>query len=108
MTKTCFFGLLQTFWGSWGLRSVEAWTFPAMLLMLASPTLLLTIIVGTLFRPIAFGMPLFIPDNASSVPMMLICVLLGTTRNRLVHYILVPLITILIILDTLFINYMIR
>ncbi len=68
----------------------------------------LTVIVGTLFRPIAFGMPLFIVDNASSVPMILICVLLGATRKRLVHYIFVPLITIFIILDTLFINYMIK
>jgi hypothetical protein len=141
LATAIFFGLLQTFWESWGLRSIEAWTFPAMLLMLASPILLLTIthllfptdyehtplkdyyfvnprlpwrlaaltvIVGTLFRPIAFGMPLFILDNASSVPMILLCVLLGATRKRLVHYIFVPLITIFIILDTLFINYMIR
>ncbi len=30
-------GLLQQWWESWGLRAVESWTFPMILLMLASP-----------------------------------------------------------------------
>ena len=40
ITLAVFFALLQTFWESWGLRSVDIWTFPAMLLMLGSPILL--------------------------------------------------------------------
>ena len=36
-TMAVFVGLLQTFWESWGLRTVETWSFPAMLLMLGSP-----------------------------------------------------------------------
>jgi len=138
LVAAVFFGLLQTFWESWSLRSIEEWTFPAMLLMLSSPILLMTIahilfptqvehenlreyyftnpvlpwrlagatvILGTLFRPIAFGMPLFVWDNASAIPMILICALLGLSRNRTLHYVLVSLITIFVILNTLIINY---
>ncbi len=68
----------------------------------------LTVIIGTSFRTIAFGAPLFVPDNASSLPMILICTLLGTTRKRIVHYVFVPIVAVYIILDTLFINYTIR
>ncbi len=32
-----FLAFLQIWWESWGLRSVEIWTFPALLLMLAGP-----------------------------------------------------------------------
>lgn len=141
LATAVFFGLLQTFWESWGLRDIEAWTFPAMLLMLASPILLLTIahilfptenryanldeyyfenprlpwrlatltvISGILFRPLAFGMPLFVPDNLSAIPTILICLLLATTSKRIVHRMLVPLIVVFVVLDTLFINYSIR
>lgn len=138
LVAAVFFGLLQTFWESWSLRFIEEWTFPAMLLMLSSPILLMTIahilfpthaeyenlgeyyftnpglpwrlagatvVLGTLFRPIAFGMPLFVWDNATAVPMIMICALLGYSRNRTLHKILVPLITVFIILDTLLISY---
>ena len=40
VTAIIFIALLQTFWESWGLRSIEEWSFPAMLLMLGSPILL--------------------------------------------------------------------
>jgi len=43
ITVTVFVALLQTFWESWGLRSIEVWTFPAMLLMLGSPIILFLI-----------------------------------------------------------------
>ncbi len=68
----------------------------------------LTVIVSTLFRTIAFGDPLLVQDNATGIPILLICIVLGTTRKRIAHYILVPMVAVLIILDTLFINYMIR
>ena len=138
LVAAVFFGLLQTFWESWSLRAIEEWTFPAMLLMLSSPILLMTIahvlfpadaqyknleeyyftnpglpwrlalatvVLGTLFRPIAFGMPLLVRDNATAIPMVMICALLGFSRNRTLHTVLVPLVTIFVILDTLLISY---
>jgi hypothetical protein len=136
-----FLALLQTFWESWGLRSVEAWTYPAMLLMLGGPVLLyvianvlfpgsqayedlgeyyfartrliwslavVAVIVGVLFRPLAFGMPLFVRDNLSSGPALLACLLLATISNRTFHNFLLPLMLLTIILDTVVISYLIR
>ena len=130
--------LLQTFWESWALNTFEQWSFPALLLMLGSPTILfmiarvifpepsrsislddyyferarliwtlgaVTVVVGTLFRPIAFGLPLWVIDNASAIPILLICILLATIRKRVVHHILVPLVLLGVLLDTLTINY---
>lgn len=39
-TMAVFVGLLQTFWESWGLRTIETWSYPAMLLMLGLPIFL--------------------------------------------------------------------
>lgn len=138
VTLTIFVGLLQTFWESWGLGSVESWSFPAMLLMLGSPILLfliahvifpepgvssrlddyyferapliwslagLTVIVGTVFRPLAFGMPLWISDNASSVPTLAACALLVIVKARNFHRVLVPIVSAVVLLDTLTISY---
>jgi hypothetical protein len=137
-TLTLFIGLLQTFWESWGLASIESWSFPAMLLMLGSPILLfliahimfpepesnislddhyfertrliwalvgLTVIVGTLFRPLAFGMPLWVFDNLSSVPTIFACALLSFVNKPLLHRVLIPIILVVVLLDTLAINY---
>jgi hypothetical protein len=138
ITLTVFIGLLQTFWESWGLRSVETWSFPAMLLMLGSPIFLfliahilfpepgsstsleecyfkrakliwglvgLTVIVGTMFRPIAFGTPLWIIDNLSSIPSLAVCFLLGTIKTQWLHRLLVPIGLIIVLLDTVTISY---
>ena len=137
-TLTVFIGLLQTFWESWGLASIELWSFPAMLLMLGSPIFLfliahvmfperesnvslddyyfeqarliwalagLTVIVGLLFRPLAFGMPLWIVDNLSSVPTIFACVLLSFVNKRMLHRVVIPIILVVVLLDTLAINY---
>ena len=137
-TLTVFIGLLQTFWESWGLSSIETWSFPAMLLMLASPIFLyliahvlfperdstislddyyfeqarliwvlagLTVIVGTLFRPLAFDMPLWVLDNLSAIPTIMACALLSFISTRMFHRVLVPLILVFVLLDTLTINY---
>lgn len=133
-TLAVFIGLLQTFWESWGLRSIEVWSFPAMLLMLGSPIFLyllasvlfpeheeptnlddyyierarlvwslagLTVIVGTLFRPMAFGDPLWVIDNASGIPVLVVCALLIISRRRVVHRVLVPIVLLSVLLDTL-------
>ena len=137
-TLTLFVGLLQTFWESWGLESIETWSFPAMLLMLGSPIFLfliahiifpdreskvslddhyferarliwglvgLTVIVGTLFRTLAFGMPLWILDNVSSAPTISACALLSFVNMRMLHRVVVPIILVVVLLDTLAISY---
>ena len=133
-TLAAFFGLLQTFWESWGLRTVEVWSFPAMLLMLGSPICLylmayilfpehdehsglddyyfrqarliwplagLTVIIGTLFRPLAFGYPLWVTDNASGLPILVVCAFLTVSKTRLVHQLLVPIVLASVLLDVL-------
>jgi len=65
----------------------------------------LTVIVGTLFRPLAFGMPLWIPDNLSSVPTISACVLLSFFNMRMLHRVVVPIILVVVLLDTLAISY---
>ena len=140
VTATIFIVLLQVFWESWGLREIEAWTFPAMLLMLGTPVLLfliahilfpekgqyadlgqyyfqrtrliwslsaLTVVVGVLFRPLAFDMPLFVGDNLSSAPSLVACILLATVNNRTFHTVMVPLVLLTVLADTLFISYFI-
>jgi len=134
VTLTVFLGLLQVFWESWGLRTVEIWSFPAMLLMLGSPILLyllahilfpgreesvslddyyfararllwplagLTVIVGTLFRPVVFGQPLWAIDNASAIPILAVCIFLSIAKTRMVHRILVPIVFLSVLLDTM-------
>ena len=133
-TLAVFVGLLQTFWESWGLRTIETWSFPAMLLMLGSPICLylmahilfpegkeqtsltehyleqtrliwplagLTVIIGTLFRPIAFGDHLWVIDNASGIPVLVVCTVLTITRNRIAHRVLVPIVLASVLWDTM-------
>ena len=136
-----FLGLLQMFWETWGLLSIETWSFPAMLLMLGSPICLFliahllfperdssgsledhyferarliwalagaTVIIGTLFRPLAFGAPLWIVDNLSGAPMLVVCAVLSIAKNRRVHHVLVPVLLALIAVDTLALSYTIQ
>lgn len=133
-TLAVFLGLLQTFWESWGLRTEDTWSFPAMLLMLGSPICLylmayvlfpehdehaglddyyfqrartlwplasLTVMIGTLFRPLAFGYPLWVVDNASGIPVLIVCVILSMTKIRRVHQVLVPVVLASLLLDIL-------
>ena len=135
-----FLAMLQSFWESWGLRDIDTWSYPAMLLMLTGPILLfviahvlfpeagndddfeshyfshsrqiwlagiVTAIASVLFRPIAFGMPLFVVDNASVVALLLIFAILMSTKRTVVHQVLVPMVLVAVILDTLVISYLI-
>ena len=134
VTMAVFVALLQAFWESWGLRSEEIWSFPAMLLMLGSPICLylmayilfpeqnerdnlddyylartrliwslggVTVIIGTLFRPLAFGDALWVVDNASAIPVLVVCATLAFTKNRTAHRLLVPVVLASVLLDTL-------
>lgn len=65
----------------------------------------LTVVIGTLFRPIAFGMPLWVLDNASAIPTLTVCALLSVARNRTIHRLLVPLVFIFLLFDTLTVSY---
>ena len=61
----------------------------------------LTVIIGTLFRPLAFGDALWDVDNASGIPILLVCAVLAISRHRVVHGILVPIVLASVLLDTL-------
>ena len=61
----------------------------------------LTVIIGTSFRPVAFGYPMSTLDNASAIPIIAICVLLTATRIRWIHGVLVPLVLASVLLDVL-------
>jgi len=68
----------------------------------------LTVIVGTLFRPLAFGMPLWVFDNLSSVPTLAACALLSFVNMRMLHRVVVPIILVVVLLDTLAVSYSIE
>ena len=70
--------------------------------------LTLTATIGPLFRPIAFGSPLFVVDNLSSFPTIAILLLLAWSRNRALHRILVPLCLLIVVIDTVTISYEIQ
>ncbi len=61
----------------------------------------LTVVVGTIFRPVAFGDPLWVSDNASAIPILAVCALLSITKKPLIHNTLVPLVLASILLDVL-------
>jgi hypothetical protein len=64
----------------------------------------MTTLVGTLFRPVAFGSSVLHVANLASIPMVIVCLILASTRDRRVHTVLVPAILILIWLDTILIT----
>jgi hypothetical protein len=61
----------------------------------------LTVIIGTLFRPVAFGDPLWVADNLSGIPVLVVCAILTLTRHRIVHGVLVPVVLASVLWDTL-------
>ena len=61
-------------------------------------------LIGTSFRPMAFGAPLFEVGNLASVPTLLICLVLAVSRNRRLHTLLVPALFPVIVLDIVLIT----
>ena len=64
----------------------------------------MTTLFGTFFRPVAFGSSIFDAGNLASVPAVLLCLILASTRNRRAHTVLVPAFLLLILLDTILIT----
>ena len=69
---------------------------------------LLAVVVGTLFRPVAFGEDLFKVDNLSSFPLAAAFVVLALSHNRILHNVLAPVLAVLVVIDTLSISYVIQ
>ncbi len=61
----------------------------------------LTVIIGTLFRPLAFGYDFWVVDNLSGVPVLAVCAVLTFSRNRIIHRVLVPIVLASVLWDTL-------
>ena len=57
-------------------------------------------VVGTFSGPLLEQEPVFHPNNLSGFPVMAICIALIVSKSRRVHSALVPLIVVLVILDT--------
>ncbi len=66
---------------------------------------LAVVVVTTLFRPLAFGMPLFVIDNASGIPTAIILAAVIVSRSPRVHSFVAPLALLLLFVDTLVISY---
>ena len=61
----------------------------------------LAVVVGTSFRTIVFGDPLWVSDNASGLLVLAACVFLAFAKSRMIHNVLVPLVLAAVLLDVL-------
>lgn len=64
-----------------------------------------TVVLATLFRPIVVDFDLFVVDNATSFIGLAGFIVLGITKNRIVHAILVPLFLASILWDVLALSF---
>ncbi|MFT5676944.1 MAG: hypothetical protein ACI808_002895 [Paraglaciecola sp.] len=69
---------------------------------------IITVFISTLFKPLAFGEPIFIVDNLSSLLTLLFCLLLIMSKNIWLHRSLVPLGVVVVAWDVLAITYQIQ
>ena len=65
------------------------------------------VFIGNIFRTIILDSKIFIVDNLSAVPLILISIILIISSNRLLHKILILATIILVLLDVLLINFLI-
>jgi hypothetical protein len=61
-------------------------------------------VTGTFVRPVVFGYSILHPANLSGIPMLGLCVALMISRNRRVHATLVPVVLVMVLLDTVLTN----
>ena len=62
---------------------------------------------ATTFRPLIFGQTLIAADNATSFVMFVGFLVLAVSKRRILHATLIPIILVLLLMDTLLINYLI-
>lgn len=62
------------------------------------------VLIAFLFRPLAFGAPLFEPDNLAPLFILGVCVTLMMTKRKTAHALFVPLILLAVLLDILVFN----
>jgi hypothetical protein len=61
-------------------------------------------VVGTFVPPLVFGYRILHPANLSGIPMLVICVILASSKSHRVHALLAPLVMLLVVLDTIITN----
>lgn len=141
LTAMLLLALLQMFWETWGLQDEVAWTFPALVLMVAGPIILhmmalvlypdandekspteyyfsksslfwtlgaVAAVTSVLFRPIGLGKELFVIENFTNAPMLVGFIVLIFNKNIWLHRVAAAVFTLLILADTVFINYQIN
>ncbi len=67
----------------------------------------LTVTLATLFRPIVFGLDLFVIDNATSIGSFVAFSILGLSTNRILHALLVPALLASMLWDILVMSFQI-
>jgi len=63
-----------------------------------------TVVIGTFFRPLAFGRSILSAGNLATIPTLLVCLVLASTRSRRIHAALVPALLLVIWLDTILVT----
>jgi len=61
-------------------------------------------LIGTFFRPVAFGSSILETGNLATIPTLLLCFVLASTSARRIHSVLVPTIFLVILLDTVLVT----
>ena len=65
-------------------------------------TLVLTgTLAGTFVEPLVFRYPVFHPANLSGIPLVVFCFVLAASKSRRIHSVLVPVILLMVLLDTI-------
>ena len=67
----------------------------------------IAVFIGNTFRTVTQDAKLFIVDNLSAVPLLLISIILIISSNRKLHMIMIIISIIMILLDVLLINFLI-
>ena len=63
-------------------------------------------VVGTVFKPIAFGDSLLTEGNLATPVVFAICVALAWSGNRKLHAVLVPAVLVVLVLDVVLVDYL--
>jgi hypothetical protein len=61
----------------------------------------IAVVMATAFRPLVFGQPLFLADNATSFLLFLGFIILARSKRETLHAVLVPVFLLLILVDIL-------